>query len=202
MNLTTINNYLLYIPTLVIVLVLGFVYLKHRKQTLEPKLLKKIVWSLGIFLALMVGLKISLQYAVYQNDPFTKLFLPPYQTIDWFAFSMWSRHAAPFLFALASGFIMYLAALYANRFSQREFFMENDKYILLLAALMVGWPNYILFLLALIVLAVLQSIIITVKRKGEENRIMITNAMIASVLLIILFGNAVGPYINISLLTI
>jgi len=202
MNLTTINNFLLYVPTLVIVLVLGFVYLRYKKQTLNPKLLKMVVWFLGIFLALMVGLKVSIQYAVFQSDPFTQLFLPPHQTIDWFAFSMWSRHVAPFLFALASGFIMYLAAFYANRLSQREFFMENDKYLFLLAALMVGWPNYILFLLALIVLAVLQSIIITVKRKSEENRIIITNAIMASVLLTILFGNAVGPYVNIQLLTI
>ena len=203
MGLDKINDIILYIPTAAGLLVFAWVFVKSLRGRLTMSALKKLVLFFAIFMGAIIITKIFLQYEIYKNDPFGKLFIPPYNTINWFVFSMWKKFVAQYLFALVAGVLMYIAALFTDTRFKRELFVEQDPYILILAAIAIGWPNFVLFLVLAAILTVAQSAIASAMKKNfTGHRVIITNALLISALLILIFGNAAGQYVKIWMLTI
>ena len=115
---------------------------------------------------------------------------------------MWRVNAAPLLFSLLAGAFMYVAAIFTDARFKRELFVEQDPYIFVLVALAAGWPNFVLFLALAAILTVAQSAVVSAVKKDFTHRVVITNVLLASAVLVLLFGNIAGQYLKIWLLTI
>ena len=202
MPLDKINTIVLYIPLVVGLLMFAYVFARNWRGELTVGSLKKLILFFALFLVALAGVKIFLQYEIYKNDPFSQLMIPPYQSWDWFAYSMWRVNVAPLLFSMLAGAFMYAAAIFTDARFKRELFVEQDPYIFVLAALAIGWPNFVMFLALAAILTVAQSAVISLVKKDFAHRVVITNVLLASAVLVLLFGNIAGQYLKIWLLTI
>lgn len=203
MFLSLFDSALTYAPLAAGIVAIVFVYLKHRKGACEVRIMRKLVLSLAGFLGCVVVLRIATHYFILANDPsFGALLLPPHQTLsDWFAPMAASRYLFPYVVSLVAAALAYFIAPLVNKLFKGQLFAEEDKYIIALAALIVGWPNFVMYLGTAIILTVLLSIRETL-RYGIEARIVLTDALIFSVPLVLLFGDIVAPYLYLYKLTI
>ena len=203
MFLSLFDSALNWVPLVAGVAVIVFVYLKHRTGTCEIRIMRKLVYALAGFLACVVAAKIAVHYFILAGDPsFGIGLLPPHTPLwDWFAPMVLKRYIFPYAIALAAAGIAFLVTPLVNTLFKGELFAEEDKYIVALAALIVGWPNFVLYLGAAVMLTVLLSIRETL-RYGIEARIVLTDALIFSVPLVLLFGDIVAPYLYLYKLTV
>lgn len=200
--LTLFDSVLAYAPLVAGVAAIVFVYLRHRKGTCEIRIMKKLVFALAGFLGGIVVLKIAVHYFILAGDPsFGAKLLPPYQPWDWFGIMAIKRYLFPYVVSLAVAALAFLVTPLVNKLFKGQLFAEEDKYIVALAALIVGWPNFVLYLGAAVILTVLLSIRETL-RYGIEARIVLTDALIFSVPLVLVFGAIVAPYLYLYKLTI
>ena len=202
MPLDKINSIVSYIPLVAGLLMFAYVFARNWRGKLTIGALKKLILFFALFLVVLAGVKIFLQYEIYKNDPFSRLMIPPYQSWDWFAYSMWRVHIAPLLFSMLAGAFMYAAAIFTDARFKRELFVEQDPYIFVLAALVVGWPNFVMFLALAAILTVAQSAVVSSVKKDFAHRVVITNVLLASAVLVLLFGDIAGAYFKMWLLTI
>ncbi|OGD31844.1 hypothetical protein A3C91_00260 [Candidatus Azambacteria bacterium RIFCSPHIGHO2_02_FULL_52_12] len=200
--LDAIASVLAYAPVVVGVVLFIFAYVQHFRDKLTPQTLKKCTWFAVLFFGLLVAAQIAVEYYARKNDPFAKLFLPPHQSIDWFAYKMLAQYVVPYAAALVAGLFMYFVALRTNAWSKRELFVENDKYVLLLAALIVGWPQYVLYLLLVVVLTVVQSLTVSAAKNDFGNRVILTNVLLLSIAGVLAFGPLVAQQVELWRLTI
>lgn len=202
MNIGRMNDILGYVPLGVGVLMFLFLFVQHRKERVTRALLRKTTWWLLGFLAVFVILKIILQYFIFKGDPFTKLLLPPHQSIAWFSYSMLFKHVAPLLLALGAGALMYAVVKAIDRWYRKEMFQEHDGWLFLLAALAVGWPNFVLYLTLVFALTVFYSLFTSIGAKNFGERIVISPMLIIAIPIVLVFGNTVGQHLKLYLLTI
>lgn len=178
------------------IVALLFIYVRHMRGTLTPDLLKKIAFAFVLFSAGMLAIKIAGGYLLLRADPAGKLFLPPNQSWDWFAATVLSRFVFPFVMSLVAAAVMYVAAIGTNKYFTGELFAEEDKYIFVFAAFAVGWPNFIVYLGAAVILTVFLSGIAAL-RHGADTRIVLTDALLFAVPVTLLFANTLAPYLQL-----
>ncbi len=104
-----------------------------------------ILAVLGVRL-IKTGLEFYGQYHLWLNDALSKHLLPPYSPISYFLGYGWLRFAKDEVFAVAVAAGLFFAIVLLNRFFRGRFFYEEEPYLACLGALVVGWPNWILFL--------------------------------------------------------
>lgn len=203
MFLTLFDSVLDWTPLVAGVAAIVFVYLKHRKGACEIRIMRRLVLSLAGFLACIVALKVAVHYFILAGDPsFGALLLPPHQSVwDWFVPMAVKRYLFPYIVSLAVAALAYFIAPLVNKLFKGQLFAEEDKYIIALAALIVGWPNFVMYLGAAVILTVLLSIRETL-RYGIEARIVLTDALIFSAPLVLALGPIVAPYLYLYKLTI
>lgn len=202
MLLSLFDSALEWAPLVAGVAAIVFVYLKHRKGMCEIRIMRKLVLSLAGFLAGVVALKILVHYFILAGDPsFGALLLPPHQSWSWFTTMAIARYLFPFLISLTAAALAYFIAPLVNKLFTGQLFAEEDKYIIALAALIVGWPNFVIYLGAAVMLTILLSLRETL-RYGIEARIVLTDALIFSVPLVLALGPIVAPYLYLYKLTI
>lgn len=175
--------------------ILIFIYAKHMRGTLAPYLLKKIAIMFALFCASMLAVKIIAGYLLLRADPSGKLFLPPHQSWDWFISVMTSQYVFPFIMSLVAATVMYAAAIGTNKYFKGELFAEEDKYIFVFAAFVVGWPNFIVYLGAAVILTVFLSGIAAL-RHGADTRIVLTDALLFAIPVALLFSHTLAPYLG------
>ncbi|MBI3684985.1 hypothetical protein HY250_01105 [Candidatus Azambacteria bacterium] len=203
MTVDVANNIIQYSQIAVSVVVLGLIFFKHRANALDARWLKKTAWFIALFSLAVVGIKIGGHYYfLAQDNAFGKFFLPPYQSWQWFAQDSLQKNLAPYAVALALGGFMYWAATLTNKYFAGDLFLKHDTYILFIAAVLVGWPGFMLYLSLVVILAVLYSVMTSMKHKTTAARVTLTNALIVSIPLVLIFGGAIAPYINLWKLTI
>lgn len=200
--LNTVNTILTYAPIVGGVSFLAFTYIQHLRGKLTAQILRKCVWYAAVFFGLIVAAEIITQYYAYKNDPFGKLFVPPHQKIGWFLHYSWTHFLAPYVFSFASGLFMYFVALTTNTSFKRELFVENDKYVFLLAALILSWPNYVLYLLLSALLVAVQTIAVSAIKKDFGQRVVLTNALLLSIGGILIFSGTIAKYVELWKLTV
>ncbi|MEK7494207.1 MAG: hypothetical protein AAB630_03575 [Patescibacteria group bacterium] len=165
--------------------------------------MRKLMLSLAGFLGGVVVLKIVVHYFILAGDPsFGVFLLPPHKPLwDWLAPMVIKRYLFPYVVSLTIAALAFLVEPLVNKLFKGELFAEEDKYIVALAALIVGWPNFVMYLGAVVILTVLLSIRETL-RYGIEARIVLTDALIFSIPLVLAFGTIVAPYLYLYKLTI
>lgn len=138
---------------------------RYREAFHTTKLMRRVAWGAAITFAGLVLFSTMLQYTIWSNDPLSSKLLPPHQSILYFlkyaGVHFW---LAPFIaFALALAFYFFLHAL--ERKNER-FFGEGEVELGALAAFLVGWPRFIIFLPVVFLVVVLISGAKLIFKKG------------------------------------
>lgn len=180
---------------------LVYIYAQHIRGKLTANTLKKIAIGFGIFLAGILVIKIIAGYFFLRNSPMGSLMLPPNQSWSWFMHTMLSTYVFSFIVSLVAGISMYYAAILTNKSFAGELFAEEDKYIFVFAAFAVGWPNFIIYLLAAVILTVFLSGV-SALRHGADTRIVLTDALLYAIPVTLLFAGAIAPYLKLNSLLI
>lgn len=171
-------------------------YAAHMRGTLTPVFTKKIAIIFAFFSAGMMICKIFAGYLILRSNEGTQLLLPPHQSWDWFIRITASGIAFPFAMSLISAVVMYAAAIGTNKYFRGELFAQEDKYIFIFAAFVVGWPNFIVYLAAAAILTVLLSGVAAL-RHGTDTRIVLTDALLFAIPVALLLSHTLAPYLNL-----
>lgn len=87
------------------------------------------------------------QYYAWINNDLTKLFLPPYASLDYFIFYVRTRFFNAYLLSLAAGLGGAFAAYFLNKRFQDRFFEKIEPYLLGTALFLVGHPGWIFYIM-------------------------------------------------------
>lgn len=99
------------------------------------------------------------QYLLWKSNDLGKLFLPPYQSWDYFVFYARSRFFNPYLLSLTIGLVSLIAARYFNKKYQERFFEPIEPYLLATSIFLVGHPLWLFYLITLSVITVIFSLV-------------------------------------------
>lgn len=157
-----------FLPTFfsaVIFLIVIFLYFRlyFRKKTwkgsLTPdwELSSQLIVILIVFHILYAAFLSAGQYYIWSGDEFSKLFLPPHQSIKYFLFYSWTHFwfNATLSFSVALLFYLFLKLL--KKYKER-FFEKGEIELGTLCILIAGWPNFAVFLPAVFVSVIFISI--------------------------------------------
>lgn len=89
-----------------------------------------------------------------------------------------------------------------NHYDENSVFARTDRYFFLLAALIVGWPNFLIFLAMAFALALIYGCALAIRQRKIRVAADMTNVLIAATALALVFGSEIGKYFDIYLLTI
>lgn len=187
------------IPSTVVVILLA---LRWKKDALEETFLKKLLWFCVLFFGAYALVLIAVRYYVLSIDSLGQMLLPPHQSWAWFAQTALQKYLAPFLFALVSGALLYKATHPVNRYFGGELFVKADAYILFIAAMLTGWPGFVLYLFLTVALTALYSLVSSILEKSLAVRILLTFPLIIAIPLVLLLQDSISPYIYLWKLTI
>lgn len=113
-----------------------------------------------LFLASYVS---YLQYGIWQNNDFSKLFLPPHQSLSYFLFYSLTRFFAPYIISLAFSLLLVFLLKKINKKYNNQFFYDEEIYFGAMAVFLTGYPNFIFYLIAML----LMGVILTALKKGR-----------------------------------
>lgn len=165
-------------------------YLVTLKKITTKKLIYILIGGTLFFNLLLSGL----QYLVWKQGAFSVFFLPPYQSITYFLrysfFHFFIANILVLFFALAFYLILILVKKYRSSLVNQE-----ELSLILLASLLVSWPNLVLFVPLFLLLAV----IFLVLNKKQLN---LSLAVIFSLVIIFIFGDYLINFLSLSVLII
>lgn len=99
---------------------------------------------LGIFAILSYWTFV--QYRAWAEHPISKHLLPPETPISYFIFYVGSRLVFPAMIALAAGMILWYVMRATNRRFGGRFFEDEEPILAATAALLVGYPGFLLYI--------------------------------------------------------
>jgi hypothetical protein len=156
---------------------------------------EKLTYILVGLTALFNSLLSVLQYVTWHSSAFSRFFLPPYIPISYFIryifVHFWLASILVFLFTLA----FYLIFILVRR-RNREAISKEELHLILLSGLLVGWPNFIIFVPTFFLLALIFSIINLLVFKNKKNTLLYP--LILSLSLIFLGGHFLINYLGLS----
>lgn len=168
------------------------------KHSLNSKFFVLVVSVIG-FRGLYALMLSWAQYYIWSNQDFTKLLLPPHQSIKYFLFYSWGRFWIGALISIGVTVLFYLFLKLLRRYNSR--FLEKEEIMLgFLVALIIGWPNLIIFIPLAFVLTVLYSLVTTVIFKESYTSLYIS--FILGGIITLIWGNQLVDIFSLTLLRI
>jgi len=174
---------------------LALLYDYQKNKKINLLLLRSgIIVLMSVFI-LTAYLSTSLQFQAWKNDPMSQYLLPPHSPIAYFynyaIYRFWLPYALDIMISIAWAFYLLLLCKYSNR----RFLDEKEACMGFFTALIVGWPNFIIYIFLLFGLVVLRQIFnYYVLRKKEL--ISITPYMAISAILVVslslFYGDRLG----------
>ena len=138
----------------------------------NAKKIFKYIFYFSIFLIFTLLFYNSyLQYFAWSQNELSKLFLPPYQPLNYFLFYVGMRFFGPYLISLAFALLFINAAKYLNKKYEERFFYEEEFYIAALSIFLVGYPLAIFYLIAVILIYLLAHFIFIGARGNFKERL-------------------------------
>lgn len=202
MTLDTANALLNWADVIASTAIVILLAVRWKRNALTEPLLKKMLLSCVAFFGAYALAQAVGRYYFLKIDPFGQLLLPPYQSWGWFAQTALQQYIAPFAFALISGALLFKATAPVNRYFGGELFLKQDAYILFIAALLTGWPGFVLYLCFAVALTALYSLASSIRYRSLAVRIMLTFPLILAIPLVLLLQDMIAPYVYLWKLTI
>jgi len=149
-----------------------------------------------IGLTVLFNLLLSgLQYLTWHAAPFSRFFLPPFTPLNYFLryslLHFWLASILVFLCALAFYLIFKLI-----RRRNREAISGEELHLILLSGLLVGWPNFIIFVPSFFLLALIFSVLNLLVFKNKKNSLLYP--LILSLILTFLVGHFLINWLSLS----
>jgi len=150
--------------SLTLILILFAIQIFHRD------FLKRIlyIWKLSIIAIFLSVIFFSInQYFLWQKDPFLKLLIPPYQSINYFLRFVSFKFFIPWILALGFAILVNFLISWANKKYNERFFEQEEIPLAALGIFLSGWPGFLFYIIVILLLGVFLSIIYTIKNKGR-----------------------------------
>lgn len=187
------NQFLIWSPWVLTLLILILAILhslsaRYKYLSIFKKLsFKRLVYLLlGVSFIFDVSL-VFIQYYAWHSDSFSRLFLPPYQ--PWSYFISYSFFHF-FLANIITLFVTTLTILVFKIFQKykREFITNEELWLLVLACLLISWPQIIVFLGIFLALSVIYTLFsfFVLKKQGIN-----WSQLIIGALIIVFFAGSV-----------
>ena len=103
------------------------------------------------------------QYKIWKYGPlseFTKFFLPPHQSINYFIGYSLFNFFATYLVSLVFAFLFLKAVKYYNKKFEEKFFYPEEYYLGALAIFLSGFPGIFIYIISLFLASALGSLIL------------------------------------------
>lgn len=163
-------------------------------------MLKKLIIAILFLRIVYSSVLTGLQYATWENNEFSKLFLPPYQPINYFIKYSFAHFWLGMILGVAAAFLFYFVLKMARKTNHLEAPLPSDSKVGLLGALVVGWPNFIIFIAVALVSAVLFSAYRGIICK--KTNIGFFWPVIVSAIITLIFGNYLITFFHLAVLRI
>ena len=179
---------------------------------------KFLIWLVLGFKIVFASMETWSQYYIWSNGDFTKLLLDKniidfnilkemsgsfFALLDnrfgYFIFYSWGRFWFEIVVSLAAAGAFYLFLLFLKKYKER-FFEKGETELGLLAAFMVGWSNFIVFLPIVFLSVVLVSVFRAIVLKEEYTTL--GAPLLLAALIVLLFGNYLVPLLGLTQLRI
>lgn len=199
------NRFLVYLPgvfySIIFVLSLLFYFYKN-KILVKTSLAKKfsvLVILVVVFRLIYAALLTISQYYIWSHQEFTKLLLPPTQPIKYFVQYSFTHFWIDTLisFGIAIVFYLFLRLLWKH---QQRFFEKDEIMFGLLMALIIGWPNFVVFVPMVFIFTILISLIRTLILGNVYTDLY--PSLILAGLLVSLLGDKLVDKLNLTVLRI
>lgn len=199
------------IPSIIIVLLpftiffaslvyLLITYFRRREHLLKVATIIFVVVFLTVIAKIIFAS--GLQYYLWRyGGGVSEYLLPPHQPISYFARYSWQH----FILSPAIGiFVSFALVLYfwiLNKIFKRQYLDFEDTLILMSGAMIVGWPNLIIYLSIAFLLTILRIFYLYFIKK-EARRIPMTAALIIAAFITLLIGEKVIETLQIGWLRV
>lgn len=162
-------------------------------------LINKLIAAALFFSAILAIIKTINQYYVWSGNELSRLLLPPHQSIKYFIFYAFSRFWLGVLIGAAVSFLFYLFLKFLEK-RQSRFFIKGETALGFLTALLVGWPNFVIFLplvfVSTILIAIYRQLIL------KESYTTLGYPFLLAAGLALIFGRAIIDALNLGVLRI
>ena len=115
----------------------------------------------------IMALATRVQYLAWKSGELTKLFLPPHNDWTYFARYMFDRVLVTWVISLLAAIIISKLILLLNEYREERFFEEEELPLVGLAIFLTGYPQFIFYLIAMVMVALLWTLYYTVTKKGR-----------------------------------
>lgn len=138
------------------------------------------------------------QYVFWKSNDLSKLYLPPYQPIDYFVFYARTRFFNPYIFSLLMAILFLLSAKALNKKYQERFFERIEPYLLAISMFVAGNPMWLFYLIILLTLYLLINSLFAIHnslfKKGEPPRIPLYYLWLPSAIFTILISKWLSEF--------
>lgn len=158
---------LFYFSLIILILVLVLQITRFAKQS--GLFGFKYIFIISIFIIFGLLFEQSFQqYQVWSQNEISKFLLPPYQTLNYFVFYVFTRFFVQYLISLATAIIFLIVAKTLNKKYEERFFKPEEFYLAAAGIFLVGYPGMLFYLVLLLILAAIGSIILSFIKPGER----------------------------------
>lgn len=163
-------------------------------------MIKKLIIAILSFRIVYSSVFTGLQYFTWQNNEFSKLFLPPYQSISYFIKYSFTHFWLGMILGVALAFLFYFILKTTRKTNHLEAPLPSDSKVGLLGALIVSWPNFIVFVAVALISAVLFSAYRGIIYKKTD--ISLFWPFIVAAIITLIFGNYLISFFHLAVLRI
>ncbi len=122
--------------------------------------------STAVFFAIAIFWSVY-QYFIWQADGFTRLFLPPHQSITYFLGYIVSRLLGSLVIALIISLLFQFAASFFNRRLGERFFEQEEIHLCGMGILLCGYPGLFVYIPLVLLAGLSLSVYYTLAKKGR-----------------------------------
>lgn len=179
---------------------LSFAVFKNKINKKNTLMLAIFAVAFLIFFAIF---KSILQYFTWTGDSFAKHFLPPYNDIFYFFQYSFFKFFMPSLVAIFFSAVVVLAIFLIGKiYKKKALFSEYDGYLFFIGGVLVGWPNFLLYISAVFIFALCYLIIASIENLNFQKNIELTYFWPITALAVLALGNYFVEVFQLNLLII
>ncbi len=136
----------------------GIVYYRAPFAGRRKALFLRMAIAIGVLRLLFAGIKTAAQYVIWKQDPIAQFLLPPHTRIGVLLHYVWTHYWLNAFISIGAALLLFgVFRLLASH--NERFFNEGEFELGFLMALIVGWPQFVIFVPAVFCLVVLMSVV-------------------------------------------
>lgn len=175
-------------------------YFRRREHLLKASVIVFIAVFLTVIFKIIAAS--GVQYYLWRyGGGVSEYLLPPHQSIGYFLRYSWQHFILSPAIGIFASFALVLYFWILNKVFKRQYLDLEDTLILMSGAMIVGWPNLIIYLGIAFILTILRIFYLYFIKK-EARRIPMTAALIIAAFITLLVGERLIEVLNIGFLKV